>query len=32
MCNSKRLLQYSAVIAKIDHENDDCVKKKILIG
>ncbi len=31
MCNSDRVLAYSAVAAMIDHENDDR-KKIILIG
>ncbi len=31
MCNSDRVLEYSAVTAKIDHENE-IVEKKILIG
>ncbi len=26
MCNSDRVLEYSAVTAMIDHENDDCGK------
>ncbi len=28
MCNSDRVLEYSAVTAMIDHENDDHEKKK----
>ncbi len=32
MCNSDRLLEYSAVTAMINHENDDRGRGKILIG
>ncbi len=32
MCNSDRVLEYSAVTAMIDHENDDCGGGGGLIG